>query len=144
MASFKELLKAKRPDVEFVGEQWPALGKIDAGSSGILLMAWRAAKPTGRKFTGKQIAPVTTGQIYWGAVPFVGLQLLMVALIIGFPTLISVGSKIDMKEQLELNINMHDSDFGSETPNIQFKVEGDDMSEMKLDFPAEGTAKPTK
>ncbi len=94
----------------------------------------------------RSVAPkqVKTSEIYWGAVPFVGLQLLMVALIIGFPTLISVGSKIDMKEQLELNINMHDSDFGSETPNIQFKVEGDDMSEMKLDFPAEGTAKPTK
>ena len=28
VASFKELLKAKRPDVEFVGEQWPAQGKL--------------------------------------------------------------------------------------------------------------------
>ncbi|MEN9538749.1 MAG: hypothetical protein RLZZ126_984, partial [Pseudomonadota bacterium] len=33
VASFKELLKAKRPDVEFVGEQWPVLGKLDAGST---------------------------------------------------------------------------------------------------------------
>jgi branched-chain amino acid transport system substrate-binding protein len=33
VASFKELLKAKRPDVEFVGEQWPALGKLDAGTT---------------------------------------------------------------------------------------------------------------
>ncbi|MBX9612379.1 MAG: ABC transporter substrate-binding protein [Burkholderiales bacterium] len=33
VASFKELLKAKRPDVEFVGEQWPAQGKLDAGST---------------------------------------------------------------------------------------------------------------
>ena len=30
---FKTLLTAKRPDVEFVGEQWPALGKIDAGAT---------------------------------------------------------------------------------------------------------------
>jgi branched-chain amino acid transport system substrate-binding protein len=30
---FKQLLKAARPDVEFVGEQWPALGKIDAGAT---------------------------------------------------------------------------------------------------------------
>ncbi len=29
--NFKELLKAARPDVEFVGEQWPALFKLDAG-----------------------------------------------------------------------------------------------------------------
>ena len=28
---FKELLKAKRPDVEFVAEQWPAQGKLEAG-----------------------------------------------------------------------------------------------------------------
>ncbi len=31
-ATFKQLLKAAQPDVEFVGEQAPALGKIDAGS----------------------------------------------------------------------------------------------------------------
>ncbi len=42
VASFKELLKAKRPDVEFVSEQWPALGKIDAGST---LTATMASKP---------------------------------------------------------------------------------------------------
>jgi branched-chain amino acid transport system substrate-binding protein len=42
VASFKELLKAKRPDVEFVGEQWPGQGKIDAGST---LSAIMASKP---------------------------------------------------------------------------------------------------
>lgn len=41
VASFKELLKAKRPDVEFVAEQWPALGKIDAGSALTAVMANR-------------------------------------------------------------------------------------------------------
>jgi len=30
VASFKQLLKQARPDVEFVAEQWPALGKIKA------------------------------------------------------------------------------------------------------------------
>ena len=30
---FKQLLKAARPDVTFVAEQWPALGKIDAGAT---------------------------------------------------------------------------------------------------------------
>ena len=30
---FKQLLKAKRPDVEFIAEQWPALGRIDAGAT---------------------------------------------------------------------------------------------------------------
>ena len=42
VASFKELLKARRPDVEFVAEQWPALGKLDAGST---LQAVMQARP---------------------------------------------------------------------------------------------------
>lgn len=42
VASFKELLKAKRPDVVFVGEQWPALGKLDAGTT---LQATMQSKP---------------------------------------------------------------------------------------------------
>jgi branched-chain amino acid transport system substrate-binding protein len=42
VASFRELLKARRPDVEFVGEQWPAQGKIEAGST---LTAIMASKP---------------------------------------------------------------------------------------------------
>jgi len=42
VASFKELLKAKRPDVEFVAEQWPALGKLEAGATAEALAA---AKP---------------------------------------------------------------------------------------------------
>lgn len=37
------------------------------------------------KVTGRLIAKVTTGQIYWGAAPFVVIQVIMVALVIGFP-----------------------------------------------------------
>ena len=32
VADFKKLLSAKRPDIEWVGEQWPPQGKIDAGA----------------------------------------------------------------------------------------------------------------
>ncbi|WP_307281930.1 ABC transporter substrate-binding protein [Labrys wisconsinensis] len=32
VAVFKQLLQKKRPDVSFVGEQWPPQGKIDAGA----------------------------------------------------------------------------------------------------------------
>ena len=42
VASFKDALKAKRPDVEFVAEQWPALGKLEAGAT---VQALLAAKP---------------------------------------------------------------------------------------------------
>jgi branched-chain amino acid transport system substrate-binding protein len=41
---FKELLKKQKPDVEFVVEQFPALGKIDAGAT---VQALEAAKPDG-------------------------------------------------------------------------------------------------
>jgi len=37
------------------------------------------------KLTGKRTAPVTTGQIYWGAIPFVVIQVIMVGLLIAFP-----------------------------------------------------------
>jgi len=40
------------------------------------------------RITGKQIAPVTTGQIYWGAVPFVLIQVLMIAITILFPQMV--------------------------------------------------------
>ncbi|RWG20798.1 MAG: TRAP transporter large permease subunit, partial [Mesorhizobium sp.] len=40
------------------------------------------------RITGKQIAPVTTGQIYWGAVPFVCIQVIMIGLTIAFPQMV--------------------------------------------------------
>jgi TRAP-type mannitol/chloroaromatic compound transport system permease large subunit len=40
------------------------------------------------RITGKIMAKVTTGQIYWGAIPFVVIQLIMVALIISFPGMV--------------------------------------------------------
>jgi tripartite ATP-independent transporter DctM subunit len=43
------------------------------------------------KLTGRLTARVTTGQIYWGAVPFVLIQIIMVALIISFPGIVTGG-----------------------------------------------------
>ncbi len=40
------------------------------------------------RITGKTIQPITTGQIYWGAVPFVVIQVIMVALTISFPQMV--------------------------------------------------------
>ncbi len=42
------------------------------------------------RVTQKITAPVTTGQIYWGAVPFVVIQLVMVGLVIAFPQMVMV------------------------------------------------------
>jgi len=41
------------------------------------------------RITKRPIAKVTTGQIYWGAVPFVVIQVIMVGLVIAFPALVS-------------------------------------------------------
>src|SRR5471030_2133920 len=43
------------------------------------------------RVSGKRTAKVTTGQIYWGAVPFVLIQVLMVGLIIAVPAIVSGG-----------------------------------------------------
>src|SRR5216683_1353150 len=40
------------------------------------------------RVTGKRMDPVTTGQIYWGAVPFVVIQVAMVLLVIMFPSMV--------------------------------------------------------
>lgn len=45
-------------------------------------------EPYKDRVTGAMTAPVTTGQIYWGAIPFVVIQCIMVALIIAFPAMV--------------------------------------------------------
>ena len=51
------------------------------------------------KITGKRMEPVTTGQIYWGAVPFVCIQVIMIGLVIMFPQMVmhykGVGTGVD-------------------------------------------------
>src|SRR6266849_316956 len=58
------------------------------------------AKDFTDKLTGRLTARVTTGQIYWGAVPFVLIQILMVALIISFPGIVTGG--IAKKQALDI------------------------------------------
>jgi TRAP-type mannitol/chloroaromatic compound transport system permease large subunit len=59
------------------------------------------------RVTGKRTDGVTTGQIYWGAVPFVGIQVLMVLIVIMFPAMVmhykGAGTGIDpSKVKIEL------------------------------------------
>ncbi len=81
-------------------------------------------KPYVDHVTGQTMAPVTTMQIYKGAVPFLLLQLTMVALLIAFPALVT-GSldkpvKVDMKavgEQVLEQLNQNEgADFGTAPP----------------------------
>lgn len=84
VAAFKELLKQKRPDVEFVTEQWPALFKIDAGPT---VQALAASEPeaifnvtfgsdlaqfvregtTRGLFEGRTVVSLLTGEPEWMA-----------------------------------------------------------------------------
>jgi TRAP-type mannitol/chloroaromatic compound transport system permease large subunit len=91
---------------------------------GFALFYFRSVAPirdTIDRLTGRVIAPVTTGQIYWGAVPFVIIQLIMVGLVIAFPELVlsslDSGPKVDpTKIQIEVP-----SVVPTEIPQIEFK-----------------------
>lgn len=53
------------------------------------------------KVTGRTMPPVTTGQIYWGAVPFLAIQCVMVGLLIAFPGIVrhDTGLRAPLKRQ---------------------------------------------
>jgi TRAP-type mannitol/chloroaromatic compound transport system permease large subunit len=72
------------------------------------------------KVTGVTMEPVTTGQIYWGAVPFVVIQLIMVALVVIFPGMVmhykGSGPVVDEKKALEQLQNL--SPGGIELPPL--------------------------
>ncbi|WP_374431504.1 TRAP transporter large permease [Ideonella dechloratans] len=69
------------------------------------------------RLTGKLISRITTGQIYWGAVPFVIIQIIMVGMIIAFPGLVSGGlgpkHKIDL-DKVQIQIQP-ENDYGSDS-----------------------------
>jgi TRAP-type mannitol/chloroaromatic compound transport system permease large subunit len=71
------------------------------------------------RVTGKRTEGVTTGQIYWGAVPFVVIQVIMVLLVILFPAMVmhykGTGAQIDpSKVKIEIpQIELPPLDFGN-------------------------------
>jgi TRAP-type mannitol/chloroaromatic compound transport system permease large subunit len=91
---------------------------------GFALFYFRSVAPirdTIDRLTGRLVAPVTTAQIYWGSVPFVIMQLGMVAAVIAFPGMVlgslDSRSKIDpTKIRIELPQAAPEA-----TPQIQFK-----------------------
>jgi TRAP-type mannitol/chloroaromatic compound transport system permease large subunit len=83
------------------------------------------------KVTGKPIARVTTEQIYWGAVPFVIIQLIMVALIIVFPEIVSRPEKAKNIDLNTINLEAQPNDYGT-------SQQEDPMSIFKQTEPASG------
>ncbi|MDQ3560496.1 MAG: TRAP transporter large permease subunit, partial [Pseudomonadota bacterium] len=67
---------------------------------GFALFYLRSVAPRGSyidKVTGQRLEGVTTGQIYWGAVPFVCIQVIMIGLTIAFPQMV-MHYRSDLKE----------------------------------------------
>src|SRR5262245_61766780 len=67
------------------------------------------SEPYVDRVSGKRMQPVTTAQIYWGAVPFVVIQCIMVGLVIAFPGMVmhykSSETQVDpTKIQIEIEL----------------------------------------
>ena len=76
------------------------------------------------RITGKRMDPVTTGQIYWGAVPFVLIQVIMVGIVIAFPGMVThykgVGTGVDPnKVKIEIQLPDAPPPFAIEPPQIK-------------------------
>jgi len=79
------------------------------------------------KVTGKRMAPVTTGQIYWGAIPFVIIQIIMVGLLIAFPQM----SLVYKSDQQTIDINKVKIEIPADAPQTQGEQQQEDDDLMK-------------
>jgi tripartite ATP-independent transporter DctM subunit len=105
--------------------------------------------------TGKMTEPVTTGQIYWGAVPFVVIQIIMVALVIAFPQLVGhdptltdaelehQGEMIDIQKMIEENAEPEEgaeaepsAEEGNAAPDEAASDDSEDKTEAFAPSPA--------
>ncbi|HJV50735.1 MAG TPA: TRAP transporter large permease subunit, partial [Noviherbaspirillum sp.] len=80
----------------------------------------------------RSVAPkeVKTSDIYWGAVPFVLIQVIMVVLIISFPSIVSIEKKTDMHEKIELKIDVPTGQgYGGTEPQLDFSEPGSQQSD---------------
>lgn len=68
------------------------------------------------KVTGATIQPVTSGQIYMGSIPFLLIQLVMVAIIIAFPGIVThykSGHPVADPSTIQINVPMPGADGGN-------------------------------
>jgi hypothetical protein len=78
------------------------------------------------RITGRQMAPVTTGQIYMGAIPFVVIQLIMVAIVVLYPQIV-----------------MHYKTAGTTVDPAAVQRSLDNLSVPGLDLPAQAGRRPS-
>ena len=93
------------------------------------------AKAYQDKLTKQEIPPVTTMQIYWGAVPFVVIQIIMVGMIIAFPGIVSGG--LDKNEVIDTSTLQFEAAPAEDlqAPDAQAPGAEDDdpMKDLQLD-----------
>jgi TRAP-type mannitol/chloroaromatic compound transport system permease large subunit len=76
-------------------------------------------EPYKDKVTGETMAPVTTGQIYWGAIPFVVIQCIMVALVIMFPRMVlHYKDTTPVVDPSKVDIRIQSPGFGKGAPGV--------------------------
>jgi GntP family gluconate:H+ symporter len=86
------------------------------------------------RITKKPIARITTEQIYWGAVPFVCIQIIMVAIVIAFPGLVT--GAFDKAEKIDIDkvkIELQSDQPATETPGGEQKQEQDSQQQEEVD-----------
>ena len=98
---------------------------------GFALFYLRSVAPTDDykdRVNGQMTAKVTTGQIYWGSVPFVLIQIVMVGLIIAFPNLVSGG--LSKKAEIDTS-NVNIGQKATIAPAADGKAEEDPMEAVR-------------
>jgi TRAP-type mannitol/chloroaromatic compound transport system permease large subunit len=76
--------------------------------------------------TGKMMPPVSTMEIYWGAIPFVVIQIIMVALIIIFPGIVAIDEKTTTTGDIDLRIEQEST---QEAPSLQLPSDSKNEAE---------------
>ncbi|HEY5900727.1 MAG TPA: TRAP transporter large permease subunit [Burkholderiales bacterium] len=67
------------------------------------------------KISGRRMAPITTGQIYWGAVPFVVIQVIMVTIVLVFPQLVTVNLEHAKVEPSKIQMDIQRPNYENES-----------------------------
>lgn len=92
---------------------------------GFALFYLRSVAPTERyrdRVTGRTMEPVTTGQIYRGAIPFVAIQLIMVGLVILFPGMVIGSADLGRQDRLDrTRIELPPPDTDNDPPPVVFR-----------------------
>jgi GntP family gluconate:H+ symporter len=110
---------------------------------GFALFYLRSVAPTDDykdRVTGQTVAKITTGQIYWGAVPFVVIQIVMVGLIIAFPGIVSRDTGKADAGNIDLLQQQVDTGRSKEAAKPEPSMPGSPVAEPKKDEPEDPMA----